>query len=149
MKQVVIKKEAFDILTPKWTHEYLLRKGIKTYLYEIDWSDYYGTDYYRLIKNLDDVDNFDIYQIEYLTKNIGDILTKDEFINLELDEKDIIDYYEIFKNREDKDLVDIAKEIGDESIVKVVEIPDDVEYTIEENECSLCEYISEKHRVWS
>lgn len=51
-------------------------------------------------------------------------------------------------SREDKDLIKIAKEINDESIIKVVDIPIDVKYDIQSEECGFAEIIIEKHREW-
>jgi len=55
----------------------------------------------------------------------------------------------LLNNREDEILIQIAKEINNKKILKVIDIPDDVEYDIIENECCMSEYIAEKHRVWS
>jgi hypothetical protein len=54
--------------------------------------------------------------------------------------------------REDIDLVAIVEELGEKaegrySELKVVEIPDDVEYTIEEYDG--IEWVAEVHRTWS
>ncbi len=55
-------------------------------------------------------------------------------------------------NRSHPDLLslfDILDDVGGEhSHLKVVEIPDDVEYTIEESDMSGVEWIEEKHRKW-
>ncbi len=54
--------------------------------------------------------------------------------------------------RDDLDLVRVVEEIGQEasgkySCLKVVEIPDDVEWVIEEYDGK--EWVSESHRTWS
>lgn len=53
--------------------------------------------------------------------------------------------------RTDKDLIKTVKEFGDSantmySNLKVIEIPDGVEYTVEEYDGQ--EWIAEKHRTW-
>jgi hypothetical protein len=54
-------------------------------------------------------------------------------------------------SRNDPCLVQVVEELGKEannrfSLLKVVEIPDNVEYTIEEYDGN--EHIAEKHRIW-
>lgn len=54
-------------------------------------------------------------------------------------------------DRSDPDLVKVVEELGDEAsgdcaCLKVIEIPDDVEYTIEEYDGN--EWIAETHRRW-
>lgn len=69
-----------------------------------------------------------------------------------LDGKEINDYY-IWdpENREDPALISTVEELGDKatcygSKIKIVEIPDDVEYTI--TDYYGMEKIEEVHRVW-
>ena len=57
------------------------------------------------------------------------------------------------KTRHDPLLVRMVEELGEEASVpgnklKIIEIPDDVEYTIESLNLEGNEYIAEKHRVW-
>lgn len=56
-----------------------------------------------------------------------------------------------YDKRSDKDLIKVIEEIGEESFgnysqLSIVEIPDDVDYIIEEYDGK--EWISEKHRTW-
>lgn len=60
--------------------------------------------------------------------------------------------YHSWENRADQDLVRIVEELGEESWgrfakLKVVNIPDDVEWNIEEYDG--IEWVAEKHRTWS
>jgi len=77
-----------------------------------------------------------------LTSNLGDIANS-------LDGADYLDEYQI--NRADKDLISVVETLGDRansgfSDLKVVEIPDNTEYEIEEYNGN--EWIAEKHRTW-
>jgi hypothetical protein len=61
-------------------------------------------------------------------------------------------YFEEYIPRNDPDLVSVVKELKEKSWgqysaeLKVVEIPDDVEWEIEEYDGK--EWISEKHKIW-
>jgi len=48
--------------------------------------------------------------------------------------------------RNDPFLIQAVEEAGNEASVKIVEIPDDVEWVIEEYDGA--EWVSEKHRIW-
>lgn len=67
------------------------------------------------------------------------------------DSKHYISYYSVCENRSDPDLVNVVEKFGEEANstfadLKVVEIPDDVEWTIEEYDG--VEHIAEVHRTW-
>jgi hypothetical protein len=70
--------------------------------------------------------------------------------NYYADEDDnVLSYYDI--PRDDPDLVKIVEEFGDKasgtfSELKIVEIPDDIEWEIEEYDGM--EWVAEKHRTW-
>ena len=60
--------------------------------------------------------------------------------------------YDFYENRSDKDLVEVVETLaaganGSYSNLKVVEIPDGVEWYIEEYDGR--EHIAERHRTWS
>lgn len=63
------------------------------------------------------------------------------------------DFWSVRKlTRDDKDLVEVVEELGDEasgslSWLVIVQIPDDVEWVIEDYDG--IEWVSEKHRKWS
>lgn len=144
MKKVVVNggETHGELLTPKWTIEYYRRKGIELLYYRAELFEddfiYVLTD----VKELDD--NTEIYYGYYLTKNIGE-----EFEKLDdLDDELLFDKYNMFEDREDKVLLDIAKEINNEELIKIIEIPDDVEYNIAQSDCGFSEWVEEKHRVW-
>lgn len=61
-------------------------------------------------------------------------------------------YYEFAKDRSDADLIAVVEHFGDKanswaSKLKIVEIPDDVDWQIEEYDGN--EWVAEKHRTWS
>lgn len=81
--------------------------------------------------------------LKYYTKDFGDIIK----------DKNASDYYFscIDIDRDDRDLIKTVKELGKEadgtfSKLKIIEIPEDVEYTIEEYDG--IESIEEVHRSW-
>lgn len=68
------------------------------------------------------------------------------------DEKHYISDYDYYDNRSDKDLVEIVELLKEEANgwaanLKVVEVPDDVVWFI--NEYDGIEHVAEKHRTWS
>lgn len=102
-------------------------------------------DYIYELKNPNELDdNFCIYCPLYLLDNFGDII---EDITDEIAQK-VVNEYDMFKNREDKILIDIAKEINNKNLIKIIEIPDDAEYEVAESDCGFSEWVEEKHRVW-
>ena len=145
MKQVVINggETHGGLLTPKWTVEYYKRKGIELYVY-IDEFIEEDNDYITVLKDSNTLDNnTEIYCPIYLTKNFGDIIKIDDTMN-----ESIIYEHDMFKDREDKILIDIVKEIDNEKLIKIVDIPNDVEYNVVQSDCGFREYVEEKHRIW-
>jgi len=69
-----------------------------------------------------------------------------------LEEEDhYLSYRQFTENRADPDLVAVVEQFGNDvntvySKLRIVDIPDDVEYTVEE--CDGLEHIAENHRTW-
>ena len=62
-----------------------------------------------------------------------------------------ISRYNFYDNRTDKDLIEVIEELGemadgDHAELRIVEVPDDVQWTIEEYDGS--EWVAENHRKW-
>ncbi len=64
-------------------------------------------------------------------------------------------YYDqyFWLNRTHPLLVDVVTVLGEEasekySLLKIIEIPDGIEFTVEQNEHGM-EWVAEKHRIWS
>lgn len=144
MKQIVVKSGEThgDLLTPKWVVEYYKRKGIELFVYIPELIE---DDYIYELKDPNELDdNTCIYCPLYLLDNFGDII---EEITDGIAQK-VVNEYDMFNDREDKMLIDIAKEINNEELIKIIEIPDDVEYEVVQSECGFSEWVEEKHRVW-
>ena len=67
------------------------------------------------------------------------------------DQESYISPYDFFNDRSDADLINIIEEMGESSWgwaseLKIVDIPDDVEYQVEEYDGM--EWVAEKHRTW-
>lgn len=144
MKQIVVNRGEThgDLLTPKWVVEYYKRKGIELFVYIPELIE---DDYIYELKDPNELDdNTCIYCQLYLLDNFGDII---EEITDGIAQK-VVNEYDMFNDREDKMLIDIAKEINNEELIKIIEIPDDVEYEVVQSECGFSEWVEEKHRVW-
>ena len=144
MKQIVVNggETHGGLLTPKWVVEYYRRKEIELFVYIPELIE---DDYIYELKDPNELDdNTCIYCPLYLLDNFGDII---EEITDEIAQK-VVNEYDMFKDREDKTLIDIVKEINNENLVKIIEIPDDVEYDVAESDCGFREWVEEKHRVW-
>jgi hypothetical protein len=67
------------------------------------------------------------------------------------DDDYFISQYEHYSPRNDENLISVIEEFGEEAngfaaFLKIVEIPDDVEWQLEEYDG--WEWIAEKHRIW-
>jgi len=68
------------------------------------------------------------------------------------DDNYYLSYYDFIVNRSDEDLLAVIEEMGEASFgahasLKIVNIPDDVEFEIEEYDGM--EWVAEKHRTWN
>ena len=121
--------------------EYLKRKGKDVYFYEVD----YATGVSSKMKTTK-ARKQSAFNTTIVTKDLGDITN-----NIEMYENDaVFSYYDI--ERDDPDLVAVVEKLGKKANgfcakLDVVEIPDDVEYNIEEYDG--VEWIAEVHRTWS
>lgn len=142
-KQVVINggENYSELLTPYWLVELFKRKGRELYLYEE--KDDLSDSWYQLTEPNNYNSFQEIYSIMFSFKKLDKIVYDEDYINL-ISRWDILDDI----SREDKDLIDIAREINDESIIKIVDIPANVDYYVKKYECDFGEYIVEKHREW-
>lgn len=62
-----------------------------------------------------------------------------------------IDSYDYYNKRSDPDLIAVIEQFGDKangwcSTLKIVEVPDDVEWFVHEQDGA--EWVAEKHRTW-
>ena len=118
--------------------EYLKLKGKEVYFYQMN------NIYYQKIS-----DSKDGMFVHCFTKDFGE-----KFYDKDISNEDWDKYSFSSKNieRDDEDLVKVVKKLKDKantmcSNLKVVEIPEDIEWQIEEYDGN--EWISEKHRTWA
>ena len=122
--------------------EYMKLKGKQVYFYELDLKDLKKI---KLKKINGSKDRMFIY---CFTKDFGENFSYADVSDKELDEysfnsRDI--------KRDDEDLVKVVEKLQNNSNtmcsnLKIVEIPEDVEWQIEEYDGN--EWIAEKHRIW-
>jgi len=124
--------------------EYAKRKDLTLYFYDLD-----SKRKLTKIKNKETIrSNYDI--LSCYTYNFGDVID-DTYYTPQDQNKYYFSSY--FISRTDPALIEIIEEFGSDkisstySLLKIVEIPDDVEWIIEESEEGI-EWISEKHRIW-
>ena len=123
--------------------EYMKLKGKQVYFYESDLSDYKNIKYKKIN------DNKDGMFILCFTKDFGE-----NFCDADISDKELDQYIFSDRNieRDDEDLVKVVEELKNNSNticsnLKIVEIPEDVEWQIEEYDGN--EWIAEKHRTWA
>lgn len=146
-KKIVINTGGGNLLTPYWFALYMKTKGVYIYCYKrIKKNNNIEYIYIKNIKELNnEKDNY--VNIRYLKDYYGDLLTDDMFKHLRRTRPIKVYMYDKLKNREDKNLIKIVKQI-ENSKAKILEIPENIKYTIEQYECANGEYIEEKHREW-
>lgn len=99
----------------------------------------YNLDNYFKVNNVEDIEN-DMFFYP-VTKDLGDIASEDDIFNYMFKEPE----------RNDPLLVKVVEILGEKANgeyaeLKIVEIPDDVDWIIEEYDGA--EWVSEKHRIW-
>ena len=129
-------------LSAKAVKEYLKLKGKKVFVYSMEFIK--NELYYKKVE-----DTRDSIFVSYFTKDIGDMINEKE-INNEIFEKYAFSDKDI--SRTDEDLIKVVEELGKEanttcSTLKIIEIPDDVDWVIEEYDGN--EWVAEKHRIWN
>lgn len=129
-------------LSPLAIKEYLKLKGKESYFYDMQIQD--GNVVYTKKDNLTGKELF----LDCFTKDFGSRfkskdITTTEYKLYSFAERDI--------DRTDKDLIRVVEQLKEKanticSKLKIVEIPDDVDWEIEDYDGA--EWVSEKHRTW-
>lgn len=140
MKIVINKCFGGFGLSPLALKEYAKLKGKECYFFKVDFNGHYTE------ITLEEASNDCLIGIRvFTTKNPNLFKTSnEEYSKINLDGSDI--------PRDDKDLIAVIEKLGSKkasgvfSELKIVEIPDDVEYTIEQYDGS--EHIAEVHNTW-
>lgn len=148
-RKVVIFKNVRRNLPPYWFQKLMNKRNIKVYTYiaidkNSDESDFVYTEDLSNYKDFDEP----YYDVIFYTKYISDSITSIDVEKLTKSKDRNIDIYDIYENREDEAIIKIAEEINDENRVKIVSIPNDVEYFIELGQGN-GEYIQEESRSWN
>lgn len=125
------------------TEEYLKLKGKKAYFYRTECD---GREIYY--KKIDSSFKEDIFTLCF-TKDFGESINEEE-ISEDMWENYCFSAKEI--KRTDKDLIKVVEKLKEKanticSSLKIIKIPDDVDYEIEEYDGN--EWVSEKHRTWA
>lgn len=136
MKIVISIGGSFEISCrePKLIKEYFKLKGYDIYAYTYD-----SIVKYKLLENPEYY--YEVY--DYFVKDLGREFRQDDY-NKELYKFSIYSIGLVL-DRTDQDLLNLVEE-GLDPDLKIVEIPDDVEWEI--NSDDFREWIAEKHRVW-
>lgn len=120
-------------LSPLAVKEYLKRKGKECFCYDNSFSE--------KMKKVD-IENANLFVI-YSTKDLGKEITWEDLKESYFSERDI--------PRNDTDLVEVVESLKDKAngscaSLRIVKIPDDVEWEISEYDG--LETVEEKHRSW-
>ena len=127
-------------LSPLAIKEYLKLKGKKAFFYEQTKYDFRnGKDEYKRVDEL----KRGSFTIHAVTKDLGETINKFP--------KNAEYFYDGDISRTDKDLITVVEKLkekanGDYASLEVVEIPDGIDWEIDEYDGS--ESVEEKHRSW-
>ena len=128
-------------LSTEAEREYLRRQGKEAFFYTNERGPRGGVSFDAFVRATEDS------LITYtFTEDKGDRFTKEEWV----DDAGYIYLRDL--ERDDPDLVSVVEELGERAngshaALKIVEVPDGVEWAIEEYDGR--EWIAEKHRTWS
>lgn len=145
MKIIINKCFGGFSLSPLAYEEYAKRKGVQIYWYSIDYSGEIET--YKKV-SFEELNR--IIGIAYpITKDLGNYFTEND-----TDKEEDFDnnYFTIGKqDRTNEILISVIEDLGNKANgtyaeLKVVEIPDDVNYYIDDYDG--LESIHERHRIW-
>jgi len=129
-------------LSPKATKLYLKKLNKKCYFYKQTSYKHQGKEEYTRI-DINDLTNENFF-ISVYTKDMGEKISKHS--------SEYCWYESFYENRDDKLLIEVVEELGEKEAsgnyaeLKIVEIPDDVEWEISEYDGM--ESVDEKHRSW-
>lgn len=146
MKIIINKCFGGFSLSPLAYEEYAKRKGVQIYWYSIDYSGEIET--YKKV-SFEEANGIINAYLHPITKDLGDYFTEKD-----TDKEEDFDnnYFNIGKkDRTDETLISVVEDLGDKANgtyakLKVVEIPDDVNYYIDDYDG--LESIHERHRIW-
>ena len=118
------------------------RKGVELTYYK---ANYYENFHDKRYTRIDNPDLKDDHWLSTTTKDMGEVIDND-MLN-----ENYFSEYDLLEDRTDKDIIDVVEEMGDAANgrcaqLRIVEVPDDVQWEIEEYDG--IEWIAEVHRTW-
>lgn len=146
MKKVIIFNKLCK-LTPFWFKKLCKMKGKEVFFYTEQYDENYN--FLRYVKYKENADFNDFNKVTfdidmYAYKDFGDEILEEYPMDLYVYNIDMI--LNCIKMREDKTFIKLIDSLIKDNIVKIIDIPEDVKYFIQENEIGEC--IVEEHRVW-
>ncbi len=138
MKVVINKSVGGFGLSPKAMKRYCELINKPCYFYK--WvDDENGKDRYELIENINK------FSGHWFVSTSNETTAENFYETFVINERHL--------SRHDENLIKVVEELGqdadgDYAELKIVDIPDGIEYIVQESDCG-CEWIAEKHRTWS